>query len=159
EFYDLLNQMLGELHVSHLSVRPLTDNNREPAVGGVRIDIRLLDGVPIITRVEPGSTAAKAGLRQGFEIEAIDGLSIEQIAAKTAHRELTPAIKLATITQDVLDSFGGGAGTVVMLVYRDRNGSRHEAEVVREKRSGDIIRLGKDLPSLYLEFESRRLDS
>ncbi|PYT02331.1 MAG: hypothetical protein DMF60_21655, partial [Acidobacteria bacterium] len=70
EFYNVLRQMLGELHQSHFNIIPpeavVDDDSSEPKGGSIGIDLRLIDGQAIITRVEPGSKAASAGLRPGF---------------------------------------------------------------------------------------------
>lgn len=44
------------------------------AAGGIGINVRMLDGETVITSVDPGSPAHKAGLRSGFIIQAIDGI-------------------------------------------------------------------------------------
>src|SRR5215470_12286124 len=67
ELYRLLNEMLGELHQSHFGVIPpeaiLEDGSWNQPGGNVGIDLRIVDGQVLITRVAPDSTAARAGLR------------------------------------------------------------------------------------------------
>src|SRR5262249_38098515 len=70
ELYELLHQMLGELHESHSAVYPPAalpdDDAREPRSGTVGADVRIIDGLAVITRIRPGSPAARAGLATGF---------------------------------------------------------------------------------------------
>src|SRR5688572_26526540 len=75
EFHAVLRQMLGELKLSHFSIfqAPPATNGTADVAGGVGIDVILLDGKPVIKRVQKGSTAETAGLRPGFVIESIDG--------------------------------------------------------------------------------------
>ncbi|MBC7912262.1 MAG: hypothetical protein H7Y30_17275, partial [Pyrinomonadaceae bacterium] len=45
----------------------------EQLTTGIGIDLRVLDGAAVVTRVEPGSSAARAGLRPGYIIKRADG--------------------------------------------------------------------------------------
>ena len=64
ELYQLLQQMLGELHQSHFNIIPpgtsVADETREPRDGNIGIDLRVINNQAVITRVEPGSKAAAA---------------------------------------------------------------------------------------------------
>src|SRR5262249_5119995 len=76
EFYRVLQQMLEELHQSHFQIIPpeaiVSDDSKEPKGGGIGIDVRLIDGQAVISRVDPGSTGYAAGLRTGFVIQKVD---------------------------------------------------------------------------------------
>src|SRR5262245_982188 len=80
ELYPLLQEMLGLLRQSHFNIIPpesLTPEDRnEPSSGGVGIDLRLVGGAAMITRVESDSSASKAGLRPGFLIKQIGDRSV-----------------------------------------------------------------------------------
>jgi iron(II)-dependent oxidoreductase len=73
--YQILNQMLWTLDVSHTGVGPGDMwQSVEPvafAQAEIGIDVRLLDGQAVITRVEAESPAEEAGLRPGFVIRDI----------------------------------------------------------------------------------------
>jgi len=77
ELYLLLNEMLGELHQSHFGIIPpeaiLEDGSLNLPGGNIGIDLRIVDGQVLISRVAPDSTASRAGLRAGFVIKRIDG--------------------------------------------------------------------------------------
>jgi hypothetical protein len=64
EFYRLTNRMLWELKVSHNNlVPPGFMALREPLIcaeGGPGIDIRIINGIPVITSVKPGSSAKRS---------------------------------------------------------------------------------------------------
>ena len=83
ESFLLINQMLFELNLSHLLAVYPDDLKRYMPVlfaeGEIGIDVRLLEGEAVITRVRTGTPADQAGLRPGFIIERIDGKPVEQI--------------------------------------------------------------------------------
>jgi len=74
ELYDLLNNMLGELHVSHIGVFRIENALKffkvpEATTGFVVKDV---ESQVVIRRLLKDSPAAKAGLRVGFIIKKID---------------------------------------------------------------------------------------
>jgi hypothetical protein len=83
----VLNPMLFELGVSHLFALPAEMageiDTLTLATGSLGMDVRLLDGVIVITRVAAESPAAKAGLRPGLVITAVDGKTPSEYAAES----------------------------------------------------------------------------
>ena len=88
EFYELLEIMLKELHVSHIGViRPedLDRITRPEVITGFAL--KDIDNQVVITRIVGNSSAAKAGLRLGFVIKKIDDAAITN--SKEAFNKLT----------------------------------------------------------------------
>ena len=163
--YQLLNQMLWELNVSHIGVGPVTVwPSIEPVVwenGETGIDVRLLDGQAVITRVEAGSPAEQAGLRPGFIIQSIDTTPVEQLLA-AAQEHLAPPYndqgRTDQLTRSLLRLIYGDSGTCVPLAYLDEKDELHEECIqrIQRPRQGEM---GDVMPPAYLEFESLRLES
>lgn len=158
EFYELLNAMLGELHLSHFQVVPpqsLKEGDSK-RLGGIGVDLRLIDESAVLTNVEAGSAAERAGLRPGFIINKIDETSIADTSERFMKRTQALAVKRASLTQDILRRLYGEPQTTVRLVYMDEQDRPHEATLVREKRKGEVYMLEGVIPR-YSEFESKRL--
>ena len=83
---EVLIPMLWELGASHLAALPPELANQIDAMtfatGTLGMDIRLLDGLAVVTRVDEGSPAADAGLQPGFVITSVDGKTLETILAE-----------------------------------------------------------------------------
>ena len=83
----LLNPMLFELGVSHLVALPPGLANELDrmtfATGSLGIDVRLLDGLAVITQVVEGSPADKAGLKPGFVLSSMDGWTLDDFIANS----------------------------------------------------------------------------
>jgi carboxyl-terminal processing protease len=164
--YQLLNQMLWELNVSHTGVGPADMwPSIEPvafAEGEIGIDVRLLDDRAVITRVEAESPAEGAGLRPGFVIQSIDGVSIEQIIAD-AQGHLSPPYneqgRIDGLTRCLLSLIYGDPETCVTLACLDENDELHEQCIARIRRQWMAPMTGIPLPPAYLEFESERLEN
>ncbi|HJZ69872.1 MAG TPA: hypothetical protein VKF81_17230, partial [Blastocatellia bacterium] len=131
EFYDVLRQMLGELHQSHFNIIApediVRDDSPEPKGGGIGIDLRLVDGRTMITRVESGSKAAAAGLRPGFIVTKVDDTTVDQVIATFAKSKESQAIIKLRITRAVLGRINGMPETMVRITYLDASDQPHEA--------------------------------
>ncbi len=163
--YQILNQMLWELNVSHVGVGPVDVwPSVEPVVWGsgeVGFDLRLLDGEAVITWVKAGSSAELAGLRAGFIIQSIDGTPVTQILAETQDRLAPPyndQSRLDQLTRSLLGLIYGKPGTCVILGYLDEKDESREVCIERISRPR-IGAMGDVLPPAYLEFESRHLEN
>ena len=164
EYYRLVNEMLWQLNVSHLAVVPSDYWQMvEPTViagGSPGLDVRLFDGEVVITSVEPGSPADRAGLRPGFVIQSIDGSPVEQIAREAElgmappHNERN---RIETITSDILGRIYGPPDTDVTIVYSDEQGQQRQRSIGRRSRPGKTA-TAPGFPPNFVEFESKRLE-
>jgi carboxyl-terminal processing protease len=170
ELYSLLNEMLGELRQSHFGVIPpeaiLEDGSWNQPAGNVGIDLRIVDGQFLITRVAPDSTAARAGLRPGFAVKRIDGAEtakmqkeiVAQMNKNPLIRDWSPGLRSFLAARRILYRVGGKPGTMARLQYLDERGLVREAVIGREKPSGELSPRFGYLPAQRMEIEAKRLD-
>jgi len=164
EFYRLVNKMLWELEVSHNNiVPPGSFALYEPLVfaeGGAGLDIRLINEMAVIISVKPESPAHKAGLRSGYVIQAIDGISIEQIVQEAELHARPPynsSNQVATITKAILGRIYGASGKEVLIAYTNERGEKSEKILIRTKRDG--VSVGPaGMIFFALDFEWKLLD-
>ncbi len=161
ELYVVLQEMLGELRQSHFSIIPPESYNHEDqngvSNGSVGVDLRLIRGDAMITRVEPDSSASRAGLRPGFLIKQIDATTAERIVTTFAKSPERSELKNIRITRRILSAINGDPGTEVKIIYLDGNDRTRETTLRREKLKGEMSpRLG-NFPPQYTEFETKRL--
>ncbi|HJQ24523.1 MAG TPA: S41 family peptidase [Blastocatellia bacterium] len=160
ELYDMLEEMLGELHQSHFGIIPpdaITAESREAATGGVGLDLRLIDDRAVITRVDADSPAARAGLRSGFVITKVDDLPVAQVSSRLRKAIERPAMAQLYIERRVMGHINGKPTTPVRLEYLDERDQPHSISLVREARKGEMSPAFANLPPQYTEFEARRL--
>jgi carboxyl-terminal processing protease len=125
---------------------------------GIGIDLRLMDGNVVITRVAENGPAAKAGLKPGFIINKIDEIDIEQRikAVSDAHKN-SPYINL-TLRQGILVYLlGGEPDSDVSIIFTDGDNQEHKAVIKRGRLEGQISRPVGNFPPMYTEFESKRI--
>lgn len=161
ELYQLLQQMLGELHQSHFAIIPpeavTPTESKESRESSIGIDLRIVDDQAVITRVESGSKAAAAGLRTGFVIKEVGRMPVEQIIQRFAKSKQSPSLINLYITRSVLGRIEGKAGTAVRIVYLDERDQAREANIEREPFKGEMSPAMGNFPPQYMEFESKRL--
>ena len=159
----VLNPMLFELGVSHLAVLPpelATSLDRMTfATGSPGMDVRLLDGMAVVTQVVEGSPADQAGLQPGFVITSVDGWTLEDIAAWSPP---TPPDnernRRASAVQGMRDLLYGETGTEVVVEYLDANDRPRRATLQFVPRSGSACaEFDPSVPPACAEIEVRRL--
>jgi C-terminal peptidase prc len=163
-FYDLLNQMLYELGVSHIGALPFQQvlerwlSPHDFGQGGVGVDVRWLEDEAVVTSVAPGSPAGQAGLRPGFAIRSIDGVPVDCIAEDT---QLVPPYnernRRGLIAAEILRHIYGHPGTQVSIAYADGEATTHVQRIRRVGREGGSP-LYDGAPPAYFDVESKCLE-
>lgn len=125
---------------------------------GVGIDLRVIAGAAVITRVEQGSPAARAGLRPGFVLRSVDGRLVAGIIRMLEAAAVYEPSALHQIPEEILVGFvNGEPGTSVRISYLDGLNRPRRAVLPREHLAGEMSPVFQAMPSQFFEFESRRL--
>ncbi len=125
---------------------------------GIGIDLRVVDGSVLISRVEPGSAAARAGLRPGFAIRSVDGKPLSEVIAQIEkdpifHDIIKPEIPLVLVANYI----NGDLRNSVLLTYSDARNLPRRVRITRERLKGEMSPPIGNLPPIYTEFEAKRL--
>ena len=158
-FYVTLNTMLFELGVSHVGVIPAEHPEwiGAPAVfadGGIGVDVRVIGGEIVVTRVRPGSSGGSAGLRPGSVIQAVSGRSARQLREEALAEPRPSLDDRLLINEKAQSEFFGPSGTEVDVAWLDAEGVSHSAAIGREPRPGGTEFM-EGIPPMFLEFEAR----
>lgn len=125
---------------------------------GIGIDVRVINGLVVVTRVEPGSSAARAGLRPGFVIKKANGRSLEKIISETLQSPLYHAIIRSELPLILVAGYiNGPPQTSVRLLFLDGQNRPHTMEIKRERLKGEMSSPVGNLPAMYGEIEARKL--
>ena len=125
---------------------------------GIGIEVRILDGQLVVTRVEQLSGAKVSGIKPGYVIEKINGVTFKEITSQL----VLAGVSLERI-KDLLpigieeDFLNGDPETSVFITCRDENDQVREFTVPRLALDGSTVTLSKHLPEQRLVFESRSL--
>ncbi len=149
--------MLGELGLSHYTVFPTEQESQTSGIVG--LETCLLDGKAVITSIRDGYPAAKAGLREGYIISAIDDVPVEMILSdseKKALPNVTEWRKKSDMDRSIRNRLRGAPGTSVSLSFLDESDSLHRTTMLRMERPGKTI-LDKSLPPFFVEFKAKQI--
>jgi len=165
QFIELANKMLKELKLSHYAVFDVekSSNSGSPLMsqGTIGLEIRIIDSKAIAKSVKPESPAFVAGLRQGYEITMVDGVSVAQMFkdAEESHiPHFNERVLESSRNEAILNCFFGDADSSVHVTYIDAKDVEHEKEIIRQKRPIKTI-IDDNFPPVYVDFESKIIES
>ncbi len=133
ELYRVLRQMVGSLGDAHTRIYSPDDafDRNRPSGTSVGITVRRIEGRPVVSWVEHGSEAWRAGIRPGFVVSRIDGRPVdallEQIRAEVGDSSTPTALDL--LSHDRL--FYGLRDTTVSATFLDPEGRSVQAVLTR----------------------------
>lgn len=165
EFHAVLRQMIGELKLSHFGIYPRDPDTlaKQQSGGTIGIELKMLDGQPVIARVDHLSPAAEVGLKAGFIIRSVDGKSaaelLKVVEDSFAGRTLTSGIRQVYRERTLQAMINGQAGTRVRLGVLDEKDQVREVEVGRIAYTGEMSPALGNFPPQEVIFESKRLAS
>ncbi|MBI1763897.1 MAG: hypothetical protein HYR56_20930 [Acidobacteria bacterium] len=115
EFYRVLRGMIGKLGDAHTRVYAPEDgfDRYRPAGTTVGLTVRRIEGQAVITAVEPGSEAARLGVRPGQIVAQVDGIPVEKMLLRLLDELGTSSTPTARDLQSLDRLFYGQRDTQV----------------------------------------------
>lgn len=123
--------------------------------GDLGLELRILEGQPLVYRVDPDGPAGRAGVRPGWILERIDSDSVTDLLKEVAvglHPNQSDFLAWNLIT----GTLSGPAGSSVSLRFSDSRNKHVVLVLDRREATGTPSKLGY-LPTMYARFESERL--
>jgi carboxyl-terminal processing protease len=168
EFYDVLRRMIGELKLSHFVIYPpgalqtdtgANDKPGQPAIrrGAAGLDLRIIDGRPVVTRVESGSAAERAGLRTGYVILKVGNRDMAEMVSRLARSEMSEAYRQAHMRGAALSALEGAAGESRRVTFLDEQDRQREATLTLLESTDEMSQPLGNFPAVPTQFESRRI--
>jgi carboxyl-terminal processing protease len=133
ELYRVLRQMLGKLGDAHTRIyTPEEGFDRDrPAGATVGVVVRRIEGKPVVTWVDPGSEAARQGVRPGFTVSEVDGLPVEKALERIRDEIIESSTQTALETQTYDRLFHGPRDTPVSVTFLDSEEMRRPVTLIR----------------------------
>lgn len=163
-----ITSLLSRLGESHFGVLPgdaldaasaAAKTGGSGVAGDAGIEVRFLDSLLVITRVDSGTPARAMGIRTGWVIEEIDSMRVLEAMRSTAQVDASARrFALVRLTLSMNGRLTGEAGTTTRLVLRDASNVRREMQVPLRVTEGQLVEYGQ-LPPIHVRFESERLTS
>lgn len=163
DFHEVLRQMLSELKLSHFGIHPPAAEMVAAQTGrGVTgIDVIMLDGVPVVNRVDLDSAAARSGVKPGYILESIDGKTwkevVSKVEASAAARKVTEAMRKVYLERTLEAAINGKPGNAATLELVGANNKRLKLAVDRLPFEGEMSQAMGNFPPQEVVFESKML--
>lgn len=160
ELRAVLANLVSRLGQSHFSLIPSESADRGEGSGGpgdVGVEVRYLEGKFVITRVEPGSPAALAGVRAGWAVNRVDTMTAPKMLkrAETARAKYALKTIAGVVAQTYLRGEPGSSVNVEFLNERD---AIVQKTITRRADPGQPVKLG-NMPPFYTRFAARSLSA
>ncbi len=163
DFHDVLRQMLSELKLSHFGIHPPAAEMVAAQTGrGVTgIDLVMIDGVPVISRVDPDSPAAKAGIKTGHSLLSIDGKAWKEITAQLekalALRQVTEGMRKVYVERTLEAAINAKPDTTLALEVLADGERPLKFNIARAGFNGEMSQPLGNFPPQEVVFESKLL--
>lgn len=155
-FRTTLQDMMETLGDSHFAIIPNAVAGSVSAFGGWSgMTVQVLNGVPIVTRVQTGSPAAAAGIRPGWRVLRSEGDSVDDLLA-----EIPPprtALERSMRDRAVNGFLGGRPGMSPEMDFVDTSGVSHTVRFTFDAPPGELVTLG-NLPAMPALCSARVLN-
>lgn len=153
----LMREMLGRLKQTHFGIFPAAVYNDVEAEGGgdgsPGIDTRVLDGQAVVTSLDPGYPAERAGVKLGWIVVSVNDKPLVPVIQKLV---ADPNIHELALERAVHSRLTGMVGDHNKFVFLDGANTQvaKDLELVQER--GRTARFG-NLPPMHIFFESKKL--
>jgi carboxyl-terminal processing protease len=157
----VIREMLDRVGQSHFAILPapvasaMTSSAVGPAdVGTLGFDVRLIDNALVVSNVDAGGPADRAGVRPGWTLARVGvrpvEASLSDLGEGPAHARRFRAWALGT------SLLRGRSGEQADLGFIDGAGLAVTRQVVRAPERGQAVKLGH-LPTLFARLDQRRV--
>ncbi len=121
-------------------------------------DVRFVDGVPLVSRVEPASAADRLGVVAGLELLRIGGQSLLPLERCLELDAVDPRFANLLRARAVLGLLEGLPGATVTVEFADGEGARRTLDLERA-HPADATPVGAgNLPPMQFRFQSESVD-
>ena len=168
ELRAVIRAMLSRMGESHFGLIPAeiadaTDEDDGEADGDgsngdVGIEVRIIDGAPVVWRIDSAGPAYAAGVRTGWVIDSVGGFSVmpavREALALSAPRARHEALRIAGAS--VAQRLNGDSGSMVRVALSSAAGQPVRLQLTRRREPGVTSRFG-NLPPLNVLLTRSRI--
>ncbi len=153
---NVMRDMLGRLHQTHFGIIPANVYNDVDVAAGEGtpgIDLRVLDGQAVVTRVDSGSPAEKAGVKMGWAVTSVNGKDLAPVIEKL---KADPNMHELTLERAVAARLSGPVGGRIHAEFLDGKDQKVPLDLALEEPRGSVSKFG-NLPAQHVWFDSKNL--
>ena len=162
----ILSDMLARLGESHFGIIPgdaagVLDGGAAAAAGvsgGIGMELRLIGDDVVVSRVDAGGAAARAGVGMGWLVREIDGVELApRVAALHAIDGDRLRVAHTRLLYQLNGRLSGATGSTLPVRFADGAGRDRTLSLVREPIDGEVVKFG-NLPPYIARLSHERVD-
>ena len=161
----VLADMVSRLKQSHFSIIPQeiseaatggeTGSGTDRSGGALGFDTRLVDDMTLVTRVDTGGPAWRAGVRTGWVLDSVRGCPVAARVARLP-RSIEPRRRVLMAYQLILQGLEGAEGDTISLAFRDAADAPRSVQLTQGPASGSVVKFG-NLPPVLADLSWQRV--
>jgi carboxyl-terminal processing protease len=156
----VMESMLERLKQTHFGLVPGdVYNEMDPAAareGSPGIQVRVIDGLALVTGVDKGSPAESRGVKPGWQIVRVEGKDLLPVLRKMDEAFRQSTLRDIMLTRAVTSRLAGRVGKPVGVDFRDGTDQSIGLELDRVRPRGTMAKLGY-LPPMFFWVESEKV--
>ncbi len=125
---------------------------------GLPIDIRIIDTEVVITNIKKDSNVEKAGLKQGYILDKINGVSLKDLITRLQNYNAYSKTLKNQLPAIILSIMEGEEDSEIEITYLDEDNKPHTVTIIREGLSGELVSVIENVPAQLLDFQKKSLD-
>lgn len=125
---------------------------------GLPIDLRIIDSQVVITSIEKNSNVEKAGLKLGFVIEKVNGVSLNELILKLQNFNAyskTFKNQMPLVLKTFLE---GAENTEVEINYLNEKNESKSIFIKRQGLKGEYVKVLSGFPEGLMTFETKSIN-
>ena len=152
---DLLER-LGQSHFDIIPGSAYDDLASDEGEGTIGIDVRVIDGRALVTSVDAGSTAERAGVHPGWIVDRVGGERMGERIERLRAQFASDRYGELALTAAVRARLSGDVGEELSMTFLDARGRRVRRRLALEAPPGTPAKVGL-LPPIHVRFEQRMI--
>ncbi len=153
----IMREMISRLHETHFAIfAAAVYDDADVEIHGdgePGIDLRVIDNQAVVTSVDPGSSAEKAGVKPGWAILSAGG---KDLAPAIHTLRADASIHELTLVRALLARLTGPVGGKINIVFLDGSNQKRALDLGLDSPRGEVSHFG-NLPAMNVWFESKKL--
>ena len=154
----VIEELLGRLGQSHFGIIPgptyddLASHGEGEGTAG--LDVRVIEGRALVTSVDPGSTAERAGVRPGWIVDRVGDERTSERIERLAEQFADDRYRELAVTAALRARLSGAPGDDLSVTFIDSRGRRVRRRLALQEPTGTPAKVGL-LPPIHVRFEQR----
>ncbi|MBC8108247.1 MAG: hypothetical protein H7Z14_16795 [Anaerolineae bacterium] len=155
-----IHELLERLKQTHFGIIPQSAYKEldvgSQSNGSSGIDIRVIDGHALVTKVEENSGGAKVGVKPGWELVAIKDKPAAEAIAKIEKAFDDSTLKDLMLSRAFVGQLRGDIGSTVQATFIDEKNQKRTLDIPMQEPTGEPVKF-LQLPTMYLHYDARVL--